>query len=490
MVPVFALVAARPGTLSFGQHAKLSASCPADRQPAVDFFKPLQLADIVNNPGQNVTAQLRGVPYTCVDIPIDEPCASHTRDRPGNFFCLYTGTQGTETVGPLSAEVVPHYIEPSALPVAYAVVLHCPAPSFDGIVRISGPTSASGAAQATLSIAHGTRTPGEVGVNIPFEGMVGGDEVSFVELPTPPSPPSLPPPSVPPFTHHPVERFVYSGDEVQTLQIKTGEPFIMKAWGAAGGSSHGTSGVWRGGSGAYVAAQCTLPYATTLYIRVGQGGGSGTADTGRERAYGGGGKAGCCDYASGYGGGGGGLSGVFLTDALSQDSALLVAGAGGGSGGNHGGNGGGGGFARGQDSTDGYFGDGSNCYGRGGGQSAGGAGGYGGRTGNGGPGGALRGGDGHSSQGTSAGGGGSGWYGGGAAAGYYCGGGGGSSFVDSSRCTLIKSVDGQVGSGVPSGNSAAPAHPSADHDSSYIPGVAVAGKYREAGGDGLVVLNY
>ena len=102
--------------------------------------------------------------------------------------------------------------------------------------------------------------------------------------------------------------------------------------------------------------------------------------------------------------------------------------------------------------------------------------------------GALIGGDGHRTTGTAAGGGGAGWFGGGAAAGYYCAGGGGSSYVDEARCTLVKHIDGEVGSGVPSSIGAAPDHPSAQRDSDYVSGVAVTGLKREQAGHGLVVI--
>ena len=296
-----------------------------------------------------------------------------------------------------------------------------------------------------------------------------------------------PPPLMPPIVHNETEVYAFMGT-LQTLLVRWPGQFRIKVWGAAGGSSHGSSGAWRGGSGAYVAADCTVPMDTTLYIVVGEGGLSGTDDSGSVRGYGSGGLAGCCGYSSGYGGRGGGLSGVFLGASPTQANALIVAGAGGGSGGNYGGNGGGGGYARGQNGAGGYSADGANCDGRGATQSQAGTGGYGGRRGDGGDGGALIGGDGHRTTGTAAGGGGAGWFGGGAAAGYYCAGGGGSSYVDEARCTLVKHIDGEVGSGVPSSIGAAPDHPSAQRDSDYVSGVAVTGLKREQAGHGLVVI--
>ena len=483
----------------FGQHAQMHATCPQDRVAAVDFFSPQQIMTVEAAPDQNVTAHLRGVPPTCVDIPIEFPCASHTPNRPPMWYCVYEANHGNETLGPFSAVVMPHVVHAAAPPMAYAVVLHCPVPRYDELVRIAGADANDGLLTVTLTIAHGSRAPGVVGMRLPFEGLVGGDGITFAGLPIPPSPPppqlpptrppQLPPPLMPPVSHNETEVYAFV-DTMQTLLVRWPGQFRIKVWGAAGGSSHGSSGAWRGGSGAYVAADCTVPMDTTLYIVVGEGGLSGTDDSGSVRGYGSGGLAGCCGYSSGYGGSGGGLSGVFFGASPTHANALIVAGAGGGSGGNYGGNGGGGGYASGQNGANGYYADGANCYGRGATQSQGGTGGTGGRRGNGGAGGALTGGDGHRTTGTAAGGGGAGWFGGGAAAGYYCAGGGGSSYIDSTRCTLVRHTDGEVGSGMPSNNNVAPDHPSALHDSDYVSGVAVTGRKQEQAGHGLVVLKF
>ena len=471
--------------IEFGEHAQLRATCPQDRSAVVDFFAPTTIESLRLSPDQNVTAHLRGVPSTCVDIPMDEPCASHSPDRPPKFYCIYTGPAGSATLGPFAAVRVADYVDPSLPPVAIAVVLHCPTPAVETIQSIVPDAQHTGIASTTLAIAHGSRTPGVMKRNLTFEGDDGGDVISFAGLPMPPSAPPPPPPplpSVPPFTHNPIE--VFQKTSLQQFTISTTRQFRIKAWGAAGASSFAHN--YRGGSGAYVVAECTLPLGTEVTIVVGAGGVAASHAANTKRAFGGGGMSGCCSYGT-PGGGGGGLSGVFIGNPWTQDNALVVAGAGGGAGGAHGGNGGGGGYARGQDSTNGYSGDGGNCYGRGASQSAGGVGGYNGRQQAGSGGGALVGGDGGRSSGKASGGGGAGWYGGGAAAGYYCGGGGGSSYVNTDKCKHISHVDGQVGSGVASSSSTPSDHQSSS-DLDYVSGVAVTGARQAPGGPGLVVI--
>ena len=226
--------------------------------------------------------------------------------------------------------------------------------------------------------------------------------------------------------------------------------------------------------------ECSVASGTELSIVVGEGGKGGSVN--QHQNFGGGGQGGG-QYHVYFAGGGGGLSGVFTGNPWTQANALIVAGAGGGASGAHAGHGGGGGYPAGQDGAGGYSADNPPlCNGKGGSATAGGAKGTNGRNGRGTDGVALAGGNGRNAV---AGGGGSGWWGGGGASGYYCSGGGGSSWFKSGTCTLLKSVDGQVGSGVAHSD-----HPSKSFDSEYVSGAAVAGNYGQNAGNGYVVLEF
>ena len=321
--------------------------------------------------------------------------------------------------------------------------------------------------------------------------------------PPSPPPPSLPPPPTPPYypppPHIPAsnfwrETFSFAGD-VQTYVVpgNIGNRIRVKLWGAAGGSG-GTRayGPYHGGSGAFVTATCTVSPGETLYVVTGEGGFKSGAGT--DNAFGGGGRGGPNSDSSYTGAGGGGLSGIFTSDNWDQGSALVVAGGGGGASAAWGGDGGGGGHPNGLDGTtyDVPGGEPPQSRGFGGTQTAGGAGGTGGRVGEDGEAGsAMSGGDAQGS-GSSAGAGGAGWYGGGGGDGHYSGGGGGSSWADSTRCSSIVHINGELGSGivtapsVTNGGPEIPAHPAASVHG-YETGVAVTSRSAR-GGNGLVIL--
>ena len=418
------------------------------------------------------------------------------------FYCVYTGEAGATRVGPLAAAIVPHSVPQMSTPLALAVVLHCPTPPLETVMAIAPKSQHTGIAATTLSISLSSRTPGLLKLNMSFEGLDGGDAITFLGIPTPPlppppsappppppwAPPPPPPPRPPPL---PTKELFTSSGSTKSFTVKTTDTFRIKVWGAAGASGFKSAyGYFRGGSGAYIVADCTLPYDTALTVVVGQGGYQASHAANTNSAFGGGGKSGCCNYGT-PGGGGGGLSGVFSGNPWKQENALVVAGAGGGAAGAWGGNGGYGGYPQGGDSTNGYSVDGRNCHGRGGTQTSGGGGGYGGRRQNGNPGSALKGGDAGTSNGLASGGGGSGWYGGGAGAGYYCGG-GGSSFVNTEKCKLVTYKNGETGSGVASSSSTASDHPSGQSDSDYPSGqgIAVTSALKSSGGDGYVVMRF
>jgi len=202
----------------------------------------------------------------------------------------------------------------------------------------------------------------------------------------------------------------------------------IKMWGAGGGGGHNNAAA-KGGAGGYVYGKIpVLPGMTIKFITGGGGLYKAEGIVRTTRPVGGGGFAG----TTGYGGEGGGASQIWLNEVL---QAIAAGGGGGGYsyGGEYGGAGGG---LNGLDAAD--TGHGA-VYGLGASQEAGGAGGYG--TGI-----YLQGADADSPDGGGAGGGGGGFYGGGAGSnGVDGGGGGGSSYAPGE----LKTIAGEVGTGIP-----------------------------------------
>lgn len=132
------------------------------------------------------------------------------------------------------------------------------------------------------------------------------------------------------------QAFTFTG-EYQYLTVPAGvSQAKIKVWGAGGAGRLGAYNNASGGSGGYAEAYLILEPGQRLVIVVGSGGEKGT-DVGGQGGWPGGGFGTRGDAS---GGGGGGLTGVFL-GSVSQENALIIAGAGGGGGGYEGGAGGG-----------------------------------------------------------------------------------------------------------------------------------------------------
>ena len=120
--------------------------------------------------------------------------------------------------------------------------------------------------------------------------------------------------------------FEYTGAE-QTWTVSYGSgTYTIEAWGGQGRSNH--EGNVAGGLGGYSKADVPLSYGDTIYIYVGEGGGSGTSAT-----WNGGGSGGTSPCANAQGGAGGGASDV-RKNGTDLSNRIIVAGGGGGAGGN------------------------------------------------------------------------------------------------------------------------------------------------------------
>lgn len=267
---------------------------------------------------------------------------------------------------------------------------------------------------------------------------------------------------------------------------------FVKAWGAGGGGRAQAGGADHGGGGGFAQGALAVSPGESLLVIVGSGGSAGRSNAAPDPAYGGGGAGGRDTYSSYRGGSGGGRSAV----QLQEGTDAITAGGGGGMGGATAvspptSNGGGGGGLTGESGGGNGPGGIGGCQpvpgagGGGGTQTAGGVPGVSSANWPGGPGTQYQGGVGGPSSRSNAGaggGGGGGYFGGGGGAGngYGCAqegaGGGGSGFVGGAGGGLTVAAVG-----------AAPARADDPH---YVAGIGTGGGGLQAGGDGLVVLQF
>ncbi|MDN4596875.1 DUF7507 domain-containing protein [Leifsonia virtsii] len=267
---------------------------------------------------------------------------------------------------------------------------------------------------------------------------------------------------------------------------------FVKAWGAGGGGRAQAGGADHGGGGGFAQGALAVSPGESLLVIVGSGGSAGRSNAAPDPAYGGGGAGGRDTYSSYRGGSGGGRSAV----QLQEGTDAITAGGGGGMSGATAvspptSNGGGGGGLTGESGGGNGPGGIGGCQpvpgagGGGGTQTAGGVPGVSSANWPGGPGTQYQGGVGGPSSRSNAGaggGGGGGYFGGGGGAGngYGCAqegaGGGGSGFVGGAGGGLTVAAVG-----------AAPARADDPH---YVAGIGTGGGGLQAGGDGLVVLQF
>ncbi|MFE4514854.1 hypothetical protein ACFRMQ_11770 [Kitasatospora sp. NPDC056783] len=284
------------------------------------------------------------------------------------------------------------------------------------------------------------------------------------------------------------QHFAYTGAD-QYFTVPSGVTTIdIKAWGAGGGGTWGTTSQVNagcgGGGGGFSRGTVAVVPGQRLLVVVGQGGRANSS----AGTYGQGGAGNNAAYP---GGSGGGLSGVF-TSSFAQPHALVVAGGGGGATGTRNadvGPGGGGGASG---STRGHKNSRNGAPGT---QTAGGHAGTGGAAA-GAPGTALSGGRSAQITGTFT-------MGGGGGGGGYFGGGGGSSQANSNDAHQVPGVGGggsgylaptvtagstEAGQAAPSRYTGGTAAGGSDPD--YRSGVGVGGGQRTNGGNGQVVVHW
>ena len=335
--------------------AQLAVSC-GDVTPAIRTITPTVMDTAYNT---TLTLVLTGVAETCINVPIETPCAAHSARVPALFYCTYTAASGSTPlyVGPLTA-TAEEVLSASNRYLGTEVMLNCPQPPYDQFVGLTSYPGDGSTVSLSVGAVH-FGPPGVAGaVALPFQGPSGGNVVNYTSLPAPPSPslppaPVSPPASPPPyfssitFTHCGVDAAAtqqclsvpgptqsecdaeYAGTSLdpsglvpvsvtgglQRINIQANGFYHIAAMGAKGGDVTHEQGA-TGGQGATAVGEMLLSVGDVLVVLVGQ---PGTCDKANSN------PSDDCRTA-----GGGGASFVALERGGNPLEPLVVAGGGGG----------------------------------------------------------------------------------------------------------------------------------------------------------------
>jgi len=177
------------GAITFGpshNRAVLKASCEAD-EASVAWVSPR--TGLSAGSESMITVQFSNVKTTCIDVPIDVPCASEHEGGPKLFTATFTGAASSVTVGPMSPSAVEVLSESGKSLLGIAVRAEVPLPKKSTILAITGfGEMEQGYANVTVSIEY----DGKV---LPFTGMPLGNMLQNIKMAA--NPPSTPPPLPP-----------------------------------------------------------------------------------------------------------------------------------------------------------------------------------------------------------------------------------------------------------------------------------------------------
>ena len=238
--------------------AVISTRCLNTMQPSI-ITTSTQSIQFGDPEEANVTLDLFNVP-DCHNNPITTPCVdtSPVVPRPPLFYCVFIGSSGEAVVGPVRAQ--------SALgttingEVYGSVYMVCPLPQVSAIGAAGYDSDPYGTAKLNITARH-MAPEGPRAVDVPFEGVPGGNALVLTNLPAPPSPSTPPVPPRPP---------------PPPVSPAPGSPSIsltIKMWGAAGFTPDTSWSGWctrGGGAGGFVQSSLLVPRDTTLGVIVGQ----------------------------------------------------------------------------------------------------------------------------------------------------------------------------------------------------------------------------
>lgn len=154
--------------------ATIQATCASDT-PAVHAVHPQVIHGYAGN--RTLTVVFRNVPASCVDVPIDEPCAASSASMtPALFYCVYTGPEGKASQGPFFAHRVLDELE--GVKLGIAVHLSCPLPSQETLITISGRGSGNAGVSLNVDVVYGKPDTPEAR-SIAFAGVPDGNRLTF-----------------------------------------------------------------------------------------------------------------------------------------------------------------------------------------------------------------------------------------------------------------------------------------------------------------------
>ena len=187
-------------SIQFGARRPASLRATCDSEPAfVAALTPNLHTPYL--PPSNLTVELGNVPTTCINLPIEIPCARHDSSlRPPLFYARLSGEQGSILVGPTAAYTKEYTSTPSNQVLGIAVHATWELPDIDLLLSLTHYTGDGSPMDLNVSITHFEPTSEWVEV-LPFRGEAGGNVIRLHELPTPPTlplPNPPPSPSLPP----------------------------------------------------------------------------------------------------------------------------------------------------------------------------------------------------------------------------------------------------------------------------------------------------
>ena len=168
--------------------AYVTTGCAADLTPSFKYPSCAPLSCLLGEDDTTVKAYLDGVPPSCVNVAIDQPCADSS-DHPLLFWCTWTHESGgIIKKGPYRAVYTPEMVTGTSELLALKVYVECTVPTLAELQFVGQHVPM---VNMTLGVVH--HGSGE-SVAIPFAGIEDGDVVTIPGPRAPPSPPPLAPP--------------------------------------------------------------------------------------------------------------------------------------------------------------------------------------------------------------------------------------------------------------------------------------------------------
>ena len=132
--------------------ARLKASC-LDDAPRWVVLSPTTVKAHTAETPNSINVSFISVPPSCVDVPIEKPCADQSdMPRPALFWCSFSGSGGSEVMGPYHAFTVPQSAHGISL--GLEVRLECKLPPMESLERAAGYRGDGTVQTLNVSVSH------------------------------------------------------------------------------------------------------------------------------------------------------------------------------------------------------------------------------------------------------------------------------------------------------------------------------------------------